>query len=63
MIQLDLEEFNLFKHVFVFENFSALVKESDQSQTSEFWINPLLFSRVTKIQVVQESIQDTVDPD
>jgi hypothetical protein len=55
MIQLDLEEFNLFKHIFVFENFSALVIDSDQKQSSEFQINPLLYHRVNNIEIIHGS--------
>ena len=63
MIQLDLEEFNLFKHIFVFENFSAFVIDSDQNSSSEFNINPLLYNRVSNIQVNFEANKEVVDPD
>lgn len=43
MIQLDLEEFNLFKHVFVFENFSAIINIDSLETNSDFSINPLLY--------------------
>lgn len=63
MIQLDLEEFNLFKHIFVFENFSAQVRDFADKQRSEFLINPLLYQKVTSIEVVMQNNQETIVQD